>query len=566
MTFDLANAREATRRVDNLSRCLDDIARKEETVAITFGNVPHPPYERRIITNENGGSFDQGYPRSNVGTCVHRMDGTLDGTDGFFRNPPQPPALTDYGIGGALDPGKDGLIYMWNDPAGSIVPRANGNGGIEGDGQAFLDAYGGEAVNSRLVSIELSGCSGDPLSSAGCRDVPQTEFTAAQFESMCRLIAYWHDQARVPWDRFPVNPQTGVVTQMQHYEFSSKACPWSNVRDRTSEYQNRVKEIMRSYQEGTTPAAVDANDAVTVTRSTGAGYRAQPKEASTLLGVMDRGFDFCVERTATPIRDPATGLDWILAVVNGHGGKGYVRLVDVGLLADEGCAAGPAPFPEAGSFVRADIVRLTEARKLRDAPDGAAIGDLPVDAILVLDGPKQFKNGYYWYQHRSRFGYGWVGAGFLEDARVPNYSINPSVSTDLTGILTLGGATVTRSSDGRARVVCDGSRAGQGVVVRGPRAGQVHPKGGPLIGLFDAGDASVAFAQGNCAMAVVYTDGTSAIVYAPGRLIRAGMDRYYTDVLRTDAAKTVQRMDLYVRTPTATAVTFFVDNADIVGI
>ena len=45
----------------------------------------------------------------------------------------------------------------------------------------------------------------------------------------------------------------------------------------------------------------------------------------------------------------------------------------------------------------------TMARKRRNAPDGDVIGDLPVDAILVLDGPKECKNGSSGARRGSRY-------------------------------------------------------------------------------------------------------------------------------------------------------------------
>jgi hypothetical protein len=215
---------------------------------MAFGNVPHPPFEDRPINNPNG-SVDQGSPRQIVGTCVHRMDGTLMGTDSFFRND-RPAALTDYGIGGALDGQLNGRIFRWLNPTGSIVPFASGPfNGPEGDGPAFVNAFGVPAINSRLVSIELSGCSGQPDASPGCQGKPETPVTAAQFESLCQLIAHWHDQAKVPASLFPVHP-AGVVTQMQHFEFAMKPCPFPIVRSLTTAYQARVKEIMRAAQNG----------------------------------------------------------------------------------------------------------------------------------------------------------------------------------------------------------------------------------------------------------------------------------------------------------------------------
>jgi hypothetical protein len=222
--------------------------------------VPHPPFQDRPIDNPNG-SYDQGTPRTIVGTCLHRSHGDLMGTDSFFRHE-FTSVLSDYGIGGALDGDLDGVIFRWVDPTGPIVPHANGPySNPQGDGPAFIAAFGLAAINSRLVSIELSGCSGTFEGVQVCQDGIETPVTAAQFESLCQLIAYWHDQAGVPADQFPVHPPTGVVTQMQHYEFAGRGCPYPIVRGLTTAYQERVREIMRAGQGAAPHLAVPAGEA-----------------------------------------------------------------------------------------------------------------------------------------------------------------------------------------------------------------------------------------------------------------------------------------------------------------
>lgn len=339
---------------------------------LAFGRVPHPPHERRIVSNPNPlASFDQGYPRDNVGSCVHRMDGTLDGTDSYFRND-APPALTDYGIGGALDAERDGTIYMWNDPTGSVVPSANGpasgpDSNPRGDGPAFLATYGIDAVNSRLVSIELSGCSGIQYPGPQfCADKVETPVTPAQFESLCQLIAYWHDQAQVPWDLFPVNPASGVVTQMQHYEFSAKDCPYPIVKGMTGEYQARVREIMRAWQVFNAPTSP-------------------------------------------------------------------------------------------GDYARADLVRTTEQLDLRSGPGASAtlIKTIPAGANLVLIGPSEYRDGEWWYKHRSHYGDGWSVEAFtkIDISSLENVCRNPTGSDGpLTGITRVGAGTIRYTDDGLVEV------------------------------------------------------------------------------------------------------------------
>ena len=88
----------------------------------------------------------QGVARDNSENWGHGTDGTLLRTDSFLREPTTE-ALTDYGIGGALDdPSLDGSISMEKDPTSSIVPSAPGpatgyRSNLGGDGPAFLSAY-----------------------------------------------------------------------------------------------------------------------------------------------------------------------------------------------------------------------------------------------------------------------------------------------------------------------------------------------------------------------------------------------------------------------------------------
>ena len=67
---------------------------------LIYGNVPHPAYEHLIV--ENSTAWDDLGERTIVGACVHRMDGSLWGTDGYFRNEGTGAALTDYRIGGEM--------------------------------------------------------------------------------------------------------------------------------------------------------------------------------------------------------------------------------------------------------------------------------------------------------------------------------------------------------------------------------------------------------------------------------------------------------------------------------
>ena len=179
--------------------------------------------------------------------CQHSTAGTLWGTDTYFRRGAASTGLTDYGIGGATDGERwDGVILRWNDPLGRAhlgvssnrAGWANGGSdGLEGDGPAFVNALGIAAINRDLVSIERSD--------GGNLDTPMSH---KQFESICLLTAYWFDQAKVQWDRFPVHPDHGFATHMLHCEFSTKACPYAPVTGQIDRIQSRVRELLRAAQ------------------------------------------------------------------------------------------------------------------------------------------------------------------------------------------------------------------------------------------------------------------------------------------------------------------------------
>jgi hypothetical protein len=224
-------------------------------VALAFGNVVHPPFVDRLIPDAQTSAWDDLGARVPVGVCQHSMVGSLWGTDGWFRRGRQSTGLTDYGIGGETDgPRWDGVILRWNDPLGRATTveldgerlpvsanRAGwangGSDGLEGDGPLFVRTYGVAAINRNLVSIERSD-GGD----IGQRMSPK------QFESICALTAYWFDWAKVPWDRFPLNPTHEVVTHLLHLEFATKTCPHPPVTDRIDEIQARVRQILKAGQ------------------------------------------------------------------------------------------------------------------------------------------------------------------------------------------------------------------------------------------------------------------------------------------------------------------------------
>lgn len=204
---------------------------------LVYGLVPHPKYIKRIVPKpyENAG-FDRVKARKIVGTCEHRTYG-LGTVEGIYRlfatgGERQYDALTDYVIG------LDGTIMMLNEPTGTRSPWANGGSdGLEGDGPLFVRTFGVSGINGNLVSIENIG-------------MPETPFEDEQFESCAQLMAHWHDKARIPWDKFPLNPAYGCVTDLQHFEFATKDCPFGAFKAKTVALQDRVRAIMKKAQSG----------------------------------------------------------------------------------------------------------------------------------------------------------------------------------------------------------------------------------------------------------------------------------------------------------------------------
>jgi len=216
---------------------------------LVFGRVPHPPFEDRYIPDYQTSAWNDLGQRNPVGTCRHSMIGSLAGTDKWFRNGVPSAAhratgLTDYGIGGSTDGSLDGVIWRWNDPRGRRAGWASGGSdGLEGDGIAFVRTLGVNAINRDLVSIERSD--------GGKIETPPS---AKQLDSLIALEAYWFDQAGVPWDTFPKNPNVGIVTDMEHWEFATKACPFDPMRRMTTEIQQEIRDVLKSHQVVIEPA------------------------------------------------------------------------------------------------------------------------------------------------------------------------------------------------------------------------------------------------------------------------------------------------------------------------
>src|SRR5690348_17143717 len=93
-----------------------------------------------------------------LGVVLHIMEGTLDGTDGWFHNP-HAQASAHFGVG------KDGRMFQWVDTADK--------------------AWAQVAGNPNYISIENEGNHGDSL-------------TDVQLSGVAEIVAWAHDTHNVP--------------------------------------------------------------------------------------------------------------------------------------------------------------------------------------------------------------------------------------------------------------------------------------------------------------------------------------------------------------------------------
>jgi hypothetical protein len=216
-------------------------------MAITYGRVPHPGYLDRLIVKPEGQGWNNLGPRQPKFVVLHRMIGSLWGTDGYFRQPGVN-ALTDYGVGVAATDGADaaGAIIRWNDPRGVRAGWASGPvNGAYGDGLAIVTKYGLNAVNRDGVSIEISGNYDTPVDGNA-------------LEEIAHLMAYWWDWMKIPHTSAPINPATGISAVIWHQEFTlgtGKVCPGKVVMDATNALIARSTAILKAAQEGTPTTA-----------------------------------------------------------------------------------------------------------------------------------------------------------------------------------------------------------------------------------------------------------------------------------------------------------------------
>lgn len=220
------------------------------TLTMTKDLIPLPPFETRLIGDSENNAWDDLGQREVRGFVLHRQLGWLDGTDQYFRTMPNAHAT---GAGGLTDFGSDstsGRVFLWNSPLGygtvecsaNRSPWASGrfnvNGDAYGDGLAFVNKYGINAVNQLETAWEIDG------------NYDSSWSDAAQ-QAAAQACAHYAHNYGITWDQFPVHPQDGFSFVRWHQEITGpaeKICPGPTVMDATPAWIERVRGILKAAQ------------------------------------------------------------------------------------------------------------------------------------------------------------------------------------------------------------------------------------------------------------------------------------------------------------------------------
>lgn len=194
--------------------------------------TPRPPITLRPLPEKYGAGMSWLARMPATGSFVHTMVGWLWSTDTYFRLA-STLAATDYGIGGAGDGDSDGEIFQWIDYAANPFEAGWASGwdnapDYDGDGAAYVQAFGIRGINGGGRSVECSGLVNTPM-------------TAKQWGALCHMLAYIHHaELNQSADHFAWN--------MHHREVAEKDCPFPRIYNHTIEYQTVVTTIMREFE------------------------------------------------------------------------------------------------------------------------------------------------------------------------------------------------------------------------------------------------------------------------------------------------------------------------------
>jgi len=232
---------------DTVDKIVDIVKDITKPATLTYHNVPKFGYidrQSQTADKPEGVGWDNLGKRNPKAVVLHRMVGSLTGTDSWFGSP-SVGSLTDFGIGIKAQDGANysKVIMQWNDPYGYRAGWASGPvNGAYGDGLAIVTKYGINAVNRDCISIEISG-------------QYATAIADDEFEEIATFLAYFWDQMHIPYDKAPLNPATGISAVLFHQEYTlgtGKICPGPVVMKAIDDLITRAVAIMKPYQTGTT--------------------------------------------------------------------------------------------------------------------------------------------------------------------------------------------------------------------------------------------------------------------------------------------------------------------------
>jgi hypothetical protein len=179
-------------------------------------------FDRRILRKPPSGNGWDALGSRTEGMCAtvcHITDGH-DDRDAIWR-------LFSLGGARAYDAATDAVIdrtgkgYLLLDPwsadpmeGSGMTPWASGPAnGLEGPGIPFSQKLGLNAANKFGFSTEHCNKEGQA-------------FTDAQMDLSAKVHAVVVTRARIPWDRWPRNPNVGgLYVALKHRDFAAKACP-----------------------------------------------------------------------------------------------------------------------------------------------------------------------------------------------------------------------------------------------------------------------------------------------------------------------------------------------------
>jgi hypothetical protein len=185
--------------------------------------------------------------------------------------------------------------------------------------------------------------------------------------------------------------------------------------------------------------------------------------------------------------------------------------------------------------------------------------------VVVIGGPVP-ADGYTWYQVDAKAGRGWVPASSMTEVTPTNLLSNPGATSNLTDIAAMDAtSTISRialGSDWIVKCINSGSSKNEGVRYN---SGTLSLAGAhSFAGIVDVyGQAKI----DQMKVRVMYSDGSSSTYSDAGTAVTLSTSKWRrltTPPVLSNAAKTVNRVELWIRRGPAAAQTFFADNAKIV--